>query len=122
MKAAALFISLACGLAWTQPADDSKPAASNVMNAQYPRIHSDLRATFRLKAPDARSVQVLVGHGTYDMTRAEDGLWYVTTPPLVPGFHYYSFNVDGANVADPSSHTYFGVSRDSAALKCRKRA
>ena len=116
IKTAALLVSIACGLAWTQPADDSKPAASNVLNAQYPRIDSGLRATFRLNAPEARRVQVLIAHGTYDMTRAADGLWYATTPPLVPGFHYYSFNVDGANVADPSSHTYFGVSRDSSGI------
>jgi enterochelin esterase-like enzyme len=117
MKTAAVLVSLVCGRAWAQAADDAKPAASNVMNAQYPRIHPDLRATFRLNAPDARSVQVLIAHGKYDMTRAEDGLWYATTPPLVPGFHYYSFNVDGANVADPSSHTFFGVSRDSSGIE-----
>jgi len=116
IKAAALLVSIACGLA-AQPADDSKPAASNVMNAEYPRIHADLRATFSLKAPDARSVQVSIGHGKYDMTRAADGLWYVTTPPLVPGFHYYSFNVDGANVSDPSSHTYYGTGRDASGIE-----
>lgn len=117
IKRATLFISIACGLAWAQPTDDSTPAASNVMNAEYPRIHADLRATFRLNAPDARSLQVLIAHGKYDMTRAADGLWYATTPPLVPGFHYYSFNVDGANVSDPSSHTYFGTGRDSSGIE-----
>lgn len=100
-----------------QPADDSKPASSNVMNAQYPRIHSDLRATFRMNAPDAQKVQVAVGGGRYDMTRAADGLWYVTTPPLVPGFHYYSIIVDGASVSDPSSRTYFGVSRHYSGIE-----
>ena len=117
IKAATLLITLACGLTWSQPADDSRPAASNVLNAPYPRIHFDLRATFRLNAPGARSVQVSIGHGKYDMTRAADGLWYVTTPPLVPGFHYYAFNVDGANVADPSSHTYFGTGRDASGIE-----
>jgi enterochelin esterase-like enzyme len=117
IKATALFLSIACGLAWAQPVDESKPATSNVMNAEYPRIHPDLRATFRLKAPDARKVQVLIGHGKYDMTRATDGLWYVTTPPLVPGFHYYSFDVDGANVSDPSSHTYYGTGRDASGIE-----
>jgi enterochelin esterase-like enzyme len=117
MTKTAVLLLVASALAWTQPAGDSKPASSNVMNAEYPRIHPDLRATFRLNAPDARSVQVLIAHGKYDMKRADDGLWYVTTPPLVPGFHYYSFNVDGANVSDPSSHTYYGTGRDASGIE-----
>jgi enterochelin esterase-like enzyme len=117
IKAAALLTLVACGPAWAQPADDSKPATSNVLNAQYPRIHADLRATFRLKADGAQKVQVVMGRSRYDMARAEDGLWYATTPPLVPGFHYYSLDVDGASVADPSSHTFFGVSRESSGIE-----
>jgi enterochelin esterase family protein len=111
IKAVALLLCMICGLAWTQP------ASSNVMNAEYPRVHSDLRVTFRLDAPDARRVQVRIAHGSYDMTRAADGLWYVTTPPLVPGFHYYSLNVDGANVADPSSHAFFGAGRHGSGIE-----
>lgn len=117
VNASVLFVSLSCGLAWSQPADDSKPATSNVLNAQYPRVHADLRATFRLNAPEAQKVQVAMGRNRYDMARAADRMWYATTPPLVPGFHYYSFIVDGANVADPSSHTFFGVSRDSSGIE-----
>ncbi len=117
VNASVLFVALSCGLAWSQPADDSKPATSNVLNAQYPRVHADLRATFRLNAPEAQKVQVAMGRNRYDMARAADGMWYATTPPLVPGFHYYSFIVDGANVADPSSHTFFGVSRDSSGIE-----
>ena len=117
LKSAILLVLAAGSLAWAQPADDATPAPSNVMNAQYPRILPDLRVTFRLNAPDAQKVQVSIAHGKYDMSRATDGLWYVTTPPLVPGFHYYSFLVDGANVADPSSHTFYGVSRDSSGIE-----
>ena len=29
------------------------PASSNVRGAEYPRIHADLRVTFRLEAPSA---------------------------------------------------------------------
>ncbi len=117
MNRAAILLSIACGLAWGQPADDAKPASTNVMNAQYPRIHPDLSATFRLNAPDAHKAQVGIGRARYDMSRAADGFWYVKTPPLVPGFHYYSFIIDGASVADPSSHTYFGGSRDSSGIE-----
>ena len=117
IKTATILMCIACGLAGAQPADDSKPASTNVPNAQYPRIHSDLRATFRLKAPEARNVQVLVGGGAYDMKKAADGLWYATTDPLVPGFHYYSFNVDSANVSDPASHTFYGTGRDASGIE-----
>ena len=89
------------------------------MGAQYPRIHSDLRATFRLKAPDARAVQVQVGadQKRYDLLKAEDGVWTGTTPPLVPGFHYYFFFVDGVQVSDPSSHAFYGYGRDSSGIE-----
>lgn len=42
------------------------------------------------------------------MTKGPDGIWTVTTTPLVVGFHYYSLRVDGATVADPSTMTFFG--------------
>ena len=34
------------------------------------------------------------------MVKQPDGFWAVTTPPLVPGLHYYTLIVDGAEV-DP---------------------
>ena len=42
-------------------AQDPKPAAgipapTNIRGAQFPRIHDDLRVTFRIKAPDAQKV------------------------------------------------------------------
>lgn len=107
LTGAPLLISRA---AFAQTADDFKPASTNVPGQEYPKINSELRAIFRVNAPDARTVQVAVGH-TYDLTRDTSGFWMVTTPPLVPGFHYYSIIVDGATVADPNSETFFGVSK-----------
>lgn len=53
-----LLFLLACLTAAAQTAPvDSKPASSNIMNSEYPRIDSDLRATFRLKAPEAQKVR-----------------------------------------------------------------
>ena len=37
---------------------DSKPASTNVQNAQYPRIDTQSRVTFRINAPDAQKVQI----------------------------------------------------------------
>ena len=104
--------------------DGSSPAASNVRGAEYPRIHPDLRVTFRLLAPNAQQVQVQpgsndngLGTGPFDMVRGEDGSWTVTTPPAVPGFHYYSLLVDGVAVNDPASDTYFGYDKQTSGVE-----
>ncbi len=106
------------------PADDSRPASSNVLNAQYPRVHADGRVTFRLTAPNAQKVQLQpggadngLGKGPIDMTRDDKGLWSVTLPPAVPGFHYYWFLVDGLNVNDPGSDTFFGWGRQTSGIE-----
>ena len=62
---------------------------------------------FRVIAPDAGKIRVRVGAG-FDMTKGPDDIWTVTTSPLVSGFHYYTLQIDGANVADPSTLTFFG--------------
>ncbi|MGQ9634381.1 MAG: alpha/beta hydrolase-fold protein [Bryobacteraceae bacterium] len=115
-KAAAAAILILNGLCWAQPSPDCKPAPTNIPGAQYPCVYPDGRATFRFVAPKAASVQVRVG-ASYDMTRGEDGAWMVTTPPLVPGFHYYSVIVDGAVVNDPGSHAFYGTSKDSSGIE-----
>jgi len=107
---------LAAALATAQT-PEGRPASTNVMNAQYPRVLDDNRVIFRLNAPEAQKVAVAVGGGRYEMARAQDGLWYVTVPPQVVGFHYYSFVIDSASVNDPSSHTYFGVSRQYSGIE-----
>lgn len=109
-------VLLTCAATLAQPADDSIPASSNVTGAGYPRVHSDLRVTFQLKAPEAHKVQVRLGKD-YDMVRAEDGTWSVTVPSQVPGFHYYYLVVDGVAVNDPGSETFYGVGRQSSGIE-----
>src|SRR5262245_54258838 len=92
---------------------DASNAASTNLNSTYPRIHPDLRLTFQLKAPDAKKVQVvgdfgLGKGGPWEMERGGDGVWTVTTPPVIPGFHYYTLSVDGVQVNDPASDAFFG--------------
>src|ERR1700740_2492594 len=77
---------------------DSIPASGNIRGAEYPRIHADLRVTFRIKAPTAQKVEFAF-FGTskrYPAQKSEDGYWTATTDPLVPGFHYYRVFIDGA--------------------------
>lgn len=101
--------------------DGTMAAETNVRDAAYPRIHPDLRVTFRVVAPNARSVQVAGGDGLgpepFDMERDAEGVWTVTTPPAVPGFHYYWLLVDGMQVNDPSSQTYFGYGRPTSGIE-----
>jgi enterochelin esterase family protein len=110
-------VSLSDAAAPKEAADDSQPASTNVMGAEYPRVHADNRVTFQLKAPDAMKVQVQVPGGRYDMAKEEGGIWSVTTAPLVPGFHYYSLIVDGVAVNDPGSHTFYGTGKDSSGIE-----
>lgn len=63
-----LNLVLAAGFCQAQTTGDAVPASSNVPGAKYPKIHSDLRVSFRLKAPDARKVRVHVDKD-YDMER-----------------------------------------------------
>jgi enterochelin esterase-like enzyme len=100
----------------TQSADASKPASSNVPGAEYPKIHSDLTVDFRLRAPDAKKVQLQLDK-RYNMERGSNGVWSVTTTPQVPGFHYYWFVLDGVNVDDPASETFYGVSRQYSGIE-----
>jgi enterochelin esterase-like enzyme len=99
-----------------QPPADCKPNALNIPGAPYPCIHPDNRVTFRVAAPDAQKVRVRLGGG-FDMSKGADGLWTVTTTPLVVGFHYYTLSIDGAVVADPATRTFFGSGYDNSAIE-----
>jgi RNA polymerase sigma factor (sigma-70 family) len=98
------------------PADHGRAASTNVPGATYPRVDDQRRVTFRLYAPQARRVAVEI-RDTYEMAKGADGYWTVTTAPLVPGFHYYHFVVDGAAAADPASESCLGVSKAVSGLE-----
>jgi enterochelin esterase-like enzyme len=67
--------------------------------------------TFRLKAPDAHQVSVLVGFSnpptamapSYELKKDNDGLWSATVGPLAPDLYEVQFNIDGLMIADPGS-------------------
>jgi enterochelin esterase-like enzyme len=106
--------------------DDPKPAASNIQahfqDQKYPpQVHPDGRVTFRLKAPLAQTVQIEpvggqpgdngyngLGKAPFDMTKSEDGVWSVTTPPVVPGLHPYWLVVDGVRLNDTATQSFGG--------------
>ena len=121
MRTVLVLAVLVC--ASTAPAQEWA-ASSNVRGAEYPRVDADGRVTFRIKAPDARKVRLQpggadngLGKGPIDMERFGDGVWTVTTPPAVPGFHYYWFLVDGVTVNDPGSETFFGWGKQTSGVE-----
>ncbi len=89
--------------------ENSKPASTNIVGAEYPRIDAQRRGIFRVNAPDAESVSVSLGNVA--LAKGEDGVWTGVTAPLDPGFHYYTIKINGVDVCDPSSETFFGAGR-----------
>ena len=118
MRRLAISIFLLASVGWAQEPGTFQPSATNVWGAEYPRVDNTGRVEIRVKAPDATKVKLNFWSGPkVDMAKQSDGFWTVTTPPLVPGFHYYNLNIDGADVADPSTHAYFGGSRPASGVE-----
>jgi enterochelin esterase-like enzyme len=117
---AAALASAAVGLA-QEAGGSARPAPTNVPGQQYPQIDADLRATFRISAPNAAHVFLELS-GRHEMVRGDNGVWTLVTGPLVVGFHYYSFVVDGVAVADPASASYFGMSRMVSGIEVPSKA
>jgi enterochelin esterase-like enzyme len=88
-----LSISVAFGFAQQPPA------------VQSPEVHADGRVTFRLRAPAAQKVSVSIegAQGALTLRKDEQGVWSITTDPLVPDLYGYSFEVDGVHIVDPSN-------------------
>ncbi len=118
MRRFALFVLLVSSFGFAQDSGSFKPSATNVWGADYPRVDDTGRVEVRVKAPDATKVKLNFWSGPkVDMVKQADGFWTVTTAPLVPGFHYYTLNIDGAEVADPNTQAYFGGSRPASAVE-----
>ncbi len=77
-----------------------------------PEVRDDRTVTFRLRAPEAKSVRlagvaVLTALGGSDRStqfqKGDNGVWTLTVGPLEPDMYIYHFNVDGMQIADPSN-------------------
>lgn len=73
-----------------------------------PEVTADRHMVFRIFAPDAHRVELfstdIFGASRQgDMTKAENGVWEITSGPIDPGAYRYNFNVDGVPVMDPRS-------------------
>ena len=117
MKTKPVLFALACILSGQlclaqtdEPANDWKPASTNQSGKEYPQVNSEGRVRFRIVAPAAQSVTVSFRDSS-TFTKDEDGAWLGYTRPLDEGFHYYTINIDGAEVPDPNSMYFFGAMR-----------
>ena len=110
-----LLVSLAALAQTNEVPADAKPASSNIPGAEFPKIDSERRAYFRVTAPNANKVSVSLQGAK--ATKEDNGVWTITTAPLAPGFHYYTLTIDGVQVADPGSDSFFGTGKMSSAIE-----
>ncbi|MBZ5586237.1 MAG: esterase [Acidobacteriia bacterium] len=73
-----------------------------------PEVHADKTVTFRFSAPQASEVSLNGNWPTgatvsFKMTKGEDGVWSTTVGPIGEQLWWYSFQVDGVKVLDPSN-------------------
>jgi enterochelin esterase family protein len=67
-------------------------------------IGEDQRVTFRLRAPEAKTV-TLAGDFSADtpLQKDESGVWSVTVGPIHPDIYFYNYVIDGVRVIDPAN-------------------
>ena len=92
------------------PVDDWKPAVTNQNGKEYPQVNSEGRVRFRVVAPQATSVSCSFRESS-EFVKDDQGVWTGYTRKLDEGFHYYTINIDGAEVPDPNSKYFFGAMR-----------
>lgn len=97
------------------------PAPTNINSGDYPRILPDNRIVFRVKAPEANSIEFITDKG-YPAVKDPDGFWTATTDPQVAGFHYYWMSVNGVRVNDPASEVFYGCGRMTSGIEIPEAA
>ena len=91
------------------PSSTPEATPSPTPEENFGQVLPDRRVMFRIVAPNAKSVSVVLetagGYVTTEMTQELFGLWTVTLGPLEPNLYEYSFNLDGVIIADPGNAT-----------------
>lgn len=115
-------LSLArAGQTQPQAITGSVPAPTNIGGAEYPRVTPDLRVIFRAKAPDAQKIEFNLGK-RYAAEKDAQGFWTATTDPQAPGFHYYWLVIDGVQVNDPGSETFYGTGKQTSGIEVPEKS
>jgi enterochelin esterase-like enzyme len=86
-----------------------RPYGANLIS---PDVSDDRTVTFRLRAPDARTVAfsggpilLAIGKGNTPIPfeKGSEGVWTLTVGPLKPNLYIYRLVVDGVAVVDPNN-------------------
>jgi hypothetical protein len=90
-----------------------EPIPTPTLRDKLTQVLSDRHVTFRLLAPHANAVDVIIGtkSGPYEsqgsttaaMAKDTNGLWSVTLGPLEPNLYAYQFSLDGRKITDPGN-------------------
>src|SRR3984893_3318890 len=122
IRSVVTLIGLAIGFALPTLAQQKEPTLSGstpeatpmpTLGDHFTQVLPDRRVTFRLLAPKANAVEVVIGikSGVYEaqgtttteMTKDANGLWTVTLGPLEPNLYEYQFHLDGRKITDPGN-------------------
>lgn len=117
-----ILVGLAIGLGVPAFAQEKQPTPSErtpeatstpTLGRNYTEVLPDRRVTFRLLAPKANDVKVLLGvksgvfesqgTTTTEMTKDANGLWTVTLGPLEPNLYEYQYSLDERKISDPTN-------------------
>src|SRR5262245_21759616 len=95
----AMVVAFVAGIALAQ----APPAGPQVVS---PEVTADKRITFRVVAPQAQAVRLnatdIPGNGpAASLTKAQNGVWEITTSAVPSGAYRYNFNIDGVATLDP---------------------
>ena len=88
--------------------------ASVVTAARSPEVNTNNTITFRLQAPNAKTVRIFTdfpklgevpsnGSAGFDMKKDTNGVWTYTSPKLAPSYYQYWFVMDGTTMPDPQN-------------------
>ena len=92
---------------FTQSDPEDEPRFMFPPIPESPEVYPDRTVTFRLRAPQARDVElvgeILQGKTPQPMIKDDQGVWSVTLGPLPPEIWIYNFRIQGVDFLDPSN-------------------
>ena len=103
-------------LSTTGFAQDFIVPQTNINANGHPHILPDNSVEFKIRSREDLSNMRVSLDPQCKFEKQADGTWMARTKPLVPGFHYYWFNLGGMEVSDPASKSYYGCSRMTSAI------